>query len=241
MTTTLTNRQYDAVITTDADIVRACQKLRHSVFTTEFGAAPVPGGLDTDGFDDLCEHLAVRSDGEVVGTYRLLPPGAAPRLYGESEFDLDGLAPLRPFLVETGRSCVHPGHRSGVVINLMWSAMARYVVDHGYRYLAGCASVSLADGGTAAAATWELARERHRPPEELRVRPHRPWIPLPRGERAASYAQVPPLLRGYLRLGAWVCGPPAHDPDFGVADFFTVLAIDEIGERYRRYFLGFGS
>jgi putative hemolysin len=241
MTTTLGSRHYDAVITTDADIVRACQKLRHSVFTTEFGADPQAGGLDVDEFDDVCEHLAVLHEGEVVGTYRLLPPGRSERLYSQSEFDLGGLAPLRPSLVETGRSCVRPDHRSGGVINLMWAAMARYVVGHGYRYLAGCASVSLDDGGTAATATWALAQANHRPAGELRVEPHRPWIPLPRGERAPSYAQVPPLLRGYLRLGAWVCGPPAHDPDFAVADFFTVLAVDQINERYRRYFLGDNS
>ncbi|NIH82909.1 GNAT family N-acetyltransferase [Amycolatopsis viridis] len=236
--TTLTSTQYETVITTDRDVVRACQRLRHEVFTTEFGAAPHPSGLDTDEFDEVCEHLAVFSGGEVVGTYRLLPPGRTTRLYAQSEFDLDGVAPLRPHLVETGRSCVHPDHRSGGVINSMWAAMARYVVGHGYRYLAGCASVSLADGGTSAAATWALAQARHRPPDDLRVAPHRPWLPLPRTERAPSYAQVPPLLRGYLRLGAWVCGPPAHDADFAVADFFTVLAVDEINERYRRYFLG---
>ncbi|MGI6870408.1 GNAT family N-acetyltransferase [Amycolatopsis sp. 3B14] len=240
MTATL-SRQYEAVITTDSEIVQACQRLRHRVFTTEFGAAPHPSGLDADEFDDVCEHLAVMHGGEVVGTYRLLPPGRSARLYSQSEFDLDALAPLRPHLVETGRSCVHPDHRSGGVINLMWSAMARYVVGHGYRYLAGCASVSLADGGASAAATWALAQAKHRPPGELRVEPLRPWIPLPRTERPPSYAQVPPLLRGYLRLGAWVGGPPAHDPDFAVADFFTVLAVDEIGERYRRFFLGENS
>ncbi|MEV5296886.1 GNAT family N-acetyltransferase [Amycolatopsis methanolica] len=240
MTATL-SRQYEAVIATDSEIVQACQRLRHRVFTTEFGAAAHPSGLDADEFDDVCEHLAVMHGGEVVGTYRLLPPGRSARLYSQSEFDLDALAPLRPHLVETGRSCAHPDHRSGGVIKLMWSAMARYVVGHGYRYLAGCASVSLADGGASAAATWALAQAKHRPPGELRVEPHRPWIPLPRTERPPSYAQIPPLLRGYLRLGAWVGGPPAHDPYFAVADFFTVLAVDEIGERYRRFFLGENS
>ncbi|TSB19584.1 GNAT family N-acetyltransferase, partial [Streptomyces benahoarensis] len=68
--------------------------------------------------------------------------------------------------------------------------------------------------------------------------PHRPWLPAgPLPERPAA-TQLPPLLRGYLRLGAWVAGPPAHDPDFGVADFFVVLDMERLDDRYRRYFLG---
>jgi len=232
--TTLTSTRYDAVVTKDPATVEAAQRLRQRVFSAEFGTEE-----DADEFDEICEHLAVLHDGEVVGTYRLLLPGRSEKLYSQSEFALDALAPLRPELVEIGRSCVHPEHRTGAVINLMWSTMARYVRDAGYSHLGGCASVSLADGGAAAGTTWSLAREKHLAPPELRVTPHHPWIPRQRTARR-TYAEVPPLLRGYLRVGAWICGPPAYDPEFDVADFFTLLPLDRIGERYRRYFFGDG-
>lgn len=231
--TTLLDARYSAIVTTDPALVRACQDLRQDVFGAAFGTSS-----DRDEFDEVCEHLAVLHDGEVVGTYRLLLPGRAGRLYSEGEFDLGALAPLRADLVEAGRSCVHPDHRGGAVINLMWATMARYVEAAGYRHVMGCASVSLADGGAQAAGTWALTQAKHLAPGELRVTPHRPWIPLPRAEERPSYADVPPLLRGYLRLGAWVCGPPAHDPEFAVADFCTLLPFDRMGARYRRYFFG---
>ena len=79
-------------------------------------------------------------------------------------------------MIEAGRSCVHPGHRSGAVINLMWSALARYVLLSGHRYLAGCASVLLEDGESAAH-TWALCAARHAPPSGMEVYPHHPWRP----------------------------------------------------------------
>ncbi|MEU7647821.1 GNAT family N-acetyltransferase [Streptomyces huasconensis] len=222
--------------------IRAAQRLRHRVFGEELGAAldtPLPGH-DIDAYDDLADHLIVTdtSTGEVVGTYRLLPPGRAERSYSDGEFDLSALGPLRSSTVEAGRSCVHPGHRSGAVINLMWSALARYVLLSGHRHLAGCASVPLADGGRAASSAWLLGTAKHAAPPELRVHPRRPWTPTGVAPERPSYADLPPLLRGYLRLGAWMCGAPAHDPQFDVADFFVLLDTERLSARHRRYFLG---
>jgi putative hemolysin len=225
--------------------VRDAQRLRYDVFTGELGArleSPEPG-LDTDAFDRHCDHLLVReqSGGDVVGTYRLLPPDrarAAGRLYAESEFDLSRLDPVRHELVEVGRSCVHPRHRNGLVIGLIWGGIARYMVEGGYEYLAGCCSLPLTDGGAAASATWEAVRARHLAPEEFRVTPLRLWTPRPASP--AQRAELPPLLRGYLRLGAWVCGAPAYDPDFGVADVYVVLAMRRTNPRYLRHWLSLG-
>ncbi|GAA0456170.1 GNAT family N-acetyltransferase [Streptomyces olivaceiscleroticus] len=237
---------YTTAIADSTAQIRAAQRLRHLVFGEEMGAtlhSPLPGH-DIDDHDDLADHLIVTetATGDVVGTYRLLPPGRSERLYSDGEFDLAALADLRPSLIEAGRSCVHPDHRTGAVINQMWAALARYTLLSGHRYLAGCASVPLADGGQCARAAWELGRTKHAAPEELRVRPLRPWLPdagtRPAATGAAAYAQLPPLLRGYLRVGAWVCGAPAHDPEFDVADFFVVLDMDRLSDRYRRFFLG---
>jgi putative hemolysin len=236
--------------------VAAAQRLRHLVFAGEMGATlrslvdglDVVGldrdeldrdELDRDEFDEHCDHLIVREDrtGEIVGTYRMLPPhraAAIGRSYCDGEFDLATLAPLRDVLVETGRSCVHPEHRSGAVINLMWAGIARYLHLHGHRWLAGCASVPVA--GDAPSSVWQQVRGRHLSPPRLRVTPRVPY-PLTTLSTVDRLA-MPPLLRGYLRLGAWVGGEPALDTDFGVADFFVLLSLDRIDPRYMKHFLG---
>ncbi|MFH8798600.1 GNAT family N-acetyltransferase [Streptomyces sp. NPDC017936] len=235
--------RYTVSLARDEADVRAAQRLRHEVFAGEMGAllsSPEPG-LDVDPFDAYCDHLLVRDagTGQVVGTYRLLPPeraAVAGRLYSEGEFDLARLAPIRPGLVEVGRSCVHPDHRDGAVIGLIWAGIARYMVDRGHEWLAGCCSVPLADGGVLAAGTWDRVRDKHLAPEEFRVRPRLPWTP-PAGVTPPARTELPALLRGYLRLGARVCGEPAHDPAFGVADLYVLLSMRRVDPRYLRHFL----
>ncbi|MDK1342444.1 GNAT family N-acyltransferase [Streptomyces sp. 378] len=233
--------RYTVTLARNEEDVRAAQRLRHDVFAGEMGAllSGSQPGLDVDPFDAYCDHLLVREEttGQVVGTYRLLPPeraAVAGRLYSEGEFDLASLDGIRPQLVEVGRSCVHPGHRDGAVISLIWAGIARYMVERGHEWLAGCCSVPLADGGTLASATWDRVSAKHLSPEEFRVRPLLPWTPGPAPD---SRVELPALLRGYLRLGAWVCGEPAHDPDFGVADLYVLLPMSRVNGRYLRHFL----
>lgn len=197
-------RRYSLLLTTDESDVAAAQALRHRVFADEIGATldtPVPGH-DVDRFDAFCDHLVVREDatGEIVGTYRMLPPEraqAAGGLYADGEFDLTALGPLRPGMVETGRSCVHPEHRGGAVVGLVWAGIARYMLLTGHRWLIGCASVPLADGGTQAAGVWDRVQARHLAPAGYRTVPLRPWDPS--GVARPGSTAVPPLLRGYLR------------------------------------------
>lgn len=238
-----TERRYSLLVARDGDEMRAAQRLRYEVFAQEMGArlhSPV-AGLDVDEFDEFCDHLLVRDEttGDVVGTYRMLPPeraAAAGKLYSDGEFDLASLASLRGALVETGRSCVHPDHRTGAVVGLVWAGIARYMLLSGHSWLAGCASVPLDDGGSAAAGVWDVVRRRHFAPPEHRVTPRVPWD----ADAVAAPARpvVPPLLRGYLRLGARVCGRPALDADFGVADFFVLLSLANVDQRYLKFFLG---
>ncbi|MFI6273990.1 GNAT family N-acetyltransferase [Streptomyces sp. NPDC050988] len=234
--------RYTVTLARDEADVRAAQRLRHDVFAGEMGAllSSSQPGLDVDAFDAYCDHLLVRdtTTGQVVGTYRLLPPDRAAiagRLYSEGEFDLGPLAGIRSGLVEVGRSCVHPDHRDGAVIGLIWAGIARYMVDGGHEWLAGCCSIPLADGGTLAAGTWDRVRDKHLAPEEYRVRPLLPWSA--EGVARPARIELPPLLRGYLRLGAWVCAEPAHDPDFGVADLYVLLSMRRVNPRYLRHFL----
>jgi len=227
-----------------AEVIRAAQRLRHHVFAEELGAklsSDIPG-VDQDAFDPLCKHLVVRDEasGEVVGTYRILTPENARRIgyYAESEFDLTRLEALRPRLVEIGRSCVHPDHRTGVTITLLWAGLARFMREHGYDYLMGCASVGMADGGHRAASLYTALSTgpgSHLSPAEYRVFPRCP-LPLD-ALRRDLVVEPPPLIKGYLRAGAWVCGEPAWDPDFNTADLPILMPMARVSDRYAKRFL----
>jgi putative hemolysin len=235
----------------DEDDVRAAQRLRYQVFVTELGARltlprGAPAGHDIDVFDAYCEHLLVRSistdegePGEVVGTYRVLTPAAAKRiggLYSEAEFDLTRLRALRPKMVELGRSCVHPEWRRGGVILALWGALTEFMQRNRLDTMIGCASISMRDGGHVAASLWEQLRRSHLAPVERQVPPR---LPLPIAELQRDLrVEAPALIRGYLRCGAQVLGPPAWDPDFNTADLPMMMRMEDMPARYRRHFLG---
>ncbi|MEO5689185.1 MAG: GNAT family N-acyltransferase [Burkholderiaceae bacterium] len=231
------------------DDVRAAQRLRHQVFVDEMGAhmAPIAGaplGHDIDLFDEFCEHLIVRTvpandePGAVVGTYRVLTPSAARRagsFYSDTEFDLTRLRPLRDRMVELGRSCVHPDHRSGVVILALWGALAQFMEHNAMETVIGCASISMRDGGHCAASLWARLRETHLAPVELQVRPR---VALPVDDLNQSLeVEAPALIKGYLRMGAKVLGAPAWDPQFNTADLPMLTRVADIPARYQRHFL----
>lgn len=219
--------------------VQDALRLRFKVFAEELGARiESEDGLDRDSFDDWCDHLIVRDDDSlrVIGTYRILPAHRARqlgRLYSESEFDLSRLAHLRESMVEIGRSCVHRDYRQGPAIMLLWAGLAQYMRGNGYRHMVGCASASLADGGAQAAALRD-SLQAHLADPEYRVFPRVPF-PHERFERAAQ-CEMPPLIRGYMRLGAQICGEPAWDPDFNTADFLVWLSLERLNPRYARHF-----
>lgn len=237
-------RKLSVGLASSAGQVREAQRLRYRVFVEEMGARlnTPEAGLDVDIFDAWCDHLLVRDEisNEVVGTYRILPPHQAKRigsLYSESEFDLTRLANLRPRMVEVGRSCVHPDYRNGGTITLLWAGLADYMQKNGYDYLIGCASISMADGGHAAASIYRQASARHLGPIEWRVFPRCP-LPLEALEQKDLEASLPPLVKGYLRVGAYVCGEPAWDPDFNTADLLLLLPLARMNPRYMKHFMG---
>jgi putative hemolysin len=226
--------------------VREAQALRYQVFAVEMGArlAPVkgaPAGLDIDLFDAYCEHLLVRAGGEdgepgpVIGTYRVLTPAAAKRaggLYSDTEFDLTRLRAIRSRLVEIGRSCVHPEHRSGGAILALWGALAEFMARNGLDTVIGCASVSMRDGGHFAASLWKQITAQHLAPIDCQVRPR---LPLPIEHLRQDLVVEPPaLIRGYLRCGAKLMGEPAWDPDFNTADLPLLLRTTDLPARFRR-------
>lgn len=222
--------------------VREVQRLRYKIFIETMGLSALVNedGLDADEFDAYCDHLIVRDSRtlKVVGTYRVLSPSAARelgRFYSEGEFDLSRLDHLRGRMVEAGRACIHPDYRSGGVIMLLWAGLAAYMRRQRCDYLIGCASISLSDGGHNAAAVCHALVKTNLAPAEYRVTPR---TPFPLHELTdGKQSQVPPLLKGYMRSGAWVCGEPAWDADFHCADLFLLLPLEKLDGRYARHYL----
>ncbi|MEW5966717.1 MAG: GNAT family N-acyltransferase [Pseudomonadota bacterium] len=235
--------RYHVSLAVDDSEIREAQRLRYKVFADEMGArlSTVLPGHDIDLYDPFCDHLLVRdrSTGAVVGTYRILTPESARRVgsyYSEQEFDLTRLHCLRPRMAELGRSCVHPDHRSGAVIARLWMGLADYMTRYGYEYLVGCASIGMADGGHLAARVHREVAARHLAPVEWHVTPRYrlPVEVLDDGQPA----ELPPLIKGYTRLGAMVCGEPAWDPDFNTADLLMLLPLAQLNQSHARRFIG---
>ena len=223
--------------------IKEAQRLRYKVFAEEMGAnlSTASHGLDIDEFDAYCDHLLIRDEESlrVVGTYRVLPPHKAKeigRLYSDSEFDLTRIDHLRPKLVELGRSCVHQDYRSGAVIMALWSGLAQYMQKNGYEIMLGCASIPMADGGHFAASLYNGLDNDQMAPTEFHAFPR---LPLPLDKlNGGLEVQAPPLIKGYLKLGAKICSAPAWDPDFNTADLLTMLRLSDINPRYAKHFLG---
>lgn len=228
--------------------VLEAQRLRYKVFAEEMGAS-VPRATDDDGqaidadmFDKVCDHLLVRDNAtlQVIGTYRILPPHQARKIgctYSEGEFFLTRLQPLRSNMVELGRSCVHRDYRSGAVIMLLWKGIAEYMKAGGYEHLFGCASISMRDGGHAAATLFKHLETDHMASPEYHVFPRTP-LPVAALAEGEADVEAPPLVKGYLRVGAQICGAPAWDPDFNTADLPMLLSLSRMNPRYRKHFFG---
>ncbi|MDO8931970.1 MAG: GNAT family N-acyltransferase [Rhodocyclaceae bacterium] len=222
--------------------ILAAQKLRWRVFADEMGAR-LPSrtaGVDRDLYDPYCDHLVVRDEdcGRIVGTYRILSPEGAAAVgsyYSETEFDLTRFAHLRPRMVELGRSCIDADYRTGATIALLWSGLARYMQERGHEYLIGCASIGMRDGGHNAAGIYAHLTDAQLAPPGYRVFPRCP-LPLDRISPSAN-PEVPPLLKGYLRAGSWICGEPAWDPDFNTADLLIMMPMSRVDARYSRHFV----
>ena len=227
------------------------------------GTAP---GLDADRFDSFCDHLLVhaRQNGRrarttLVGTYRVLSPVAARRaggFYMDTEFDLAPLTALRLDAVELGRSCVDPAWRSGAVIMALWSALGAYMRSHAAQTMIGCASIPLQTNLHGVAGLWQQLSLTYLAAPQWQIKP---LIGIPPDDSGSGSSEtvatlrlcaaggaritsdelaLPPLIKGYLRCGARLLGPPALDLAFNTADLPMMLQVEDLTPRYRRHFLG---
>ena len=225
------------------------QRLRFEVFNLELQlglTSSLASGLDQDAHDGHCDHLlVVDTDRDcLVGTYRILSFDRVPSFgfHSESEFDLTNVKRSGLRLVELGRSCVALEYRDGRVISLLFRGIAEYLRRTNADALMGCASIHGTDL-TELATIREMLSQRFLSDPSLRVYPRRGFDipPLPRTtlvDETSTFRSLPPLFRGYLRLGAKVCGPPAYDRQFGTTDFFVLAKTRDIVGRYSRRFLG---
>ncbi|WP_244630905.1 GNAT family N-acyltransferase [Aureimonas sp. ME7] len=236
--------------------IRAAQHLRYHVFYEEMSARPSAlqkmTRRDADAFDRICDHLLVLdrdkkgSDADqIVGTYRLLrqpQAEAAGGFYTAGEFEIDTLVRRHPGLrfLELGRSCVLPEYRGKRTVELLWQGIWAYVLHHRIDVLFGCASLAGTDterlGGVLT-----FLKASAPAPDEWRVRavasrrgPARADAPAIDPKRALG--ALPPLLKGYLRLGGYVGEDPVVDHQFGTTDVLIVLPVSRINPRYVNHY-----
>lgn len=222
--------------------LHAAQRLRYQVFLEEYGVVCGANGLDNDEFDAFCVHLLVEeaATGHVVGTYRMLNASGAIRCgkrYGEDEFKGQLWQAMDNNLVELGRACVHPDFRSGATLMKLWQGIMDYLSLQGVRYAIGYASVGLRDGGENARATAAYLAALNNVWLGPTLDPISAY-PTPRItlQDAPCAGEAPPLIKGYVRMGAFSIGAPAYDAVFNTADFPMLLDLTCLDKRYAKHF-----
>jgi putative hemolysin len=244
--------------------IDAAQALRYRVFFEEMGATPSQEAMrtrrDHDRFDEYCDHLLVidhtrGSDGAgVIGTYRLLRRSVAQRnggFYTETEFDIAPLLAVSGEILELGRSCVEAAYRTRPTMQLLWRGIAKYVFAHDIKIMFGCASLPGTDIAELAPALTYL-HHFHLAPPALRVRalPDRfvdmnlispdeidTEAAVAKIATRATVAALPPLLKGYLRLGALIGEGAVIDRDFNTTDVCIIVVSDRITDKYFKHYL----
>jgi putative hemolysin len=229
--------------------IRAAQRLRFEIFNLEMNEGLNTSwqtGLDQDQYDEHADHLIVvnSKSGEVVGTYRILTKSVAKSnggFYSEGEFDLSNLKELPEEILEIGRSCVHKDYRSNGVINLLWAGIIRYMELSKAKYVFGCGSLHTHNVDEVSE-IYSYLKSKYYSDDKYRVYPHQKCVVpglkdnVPLNDTREIMKKLPPLLKGYFRLGAYICGEPALDAEFGTTDFFIFLPTDQMTKRYQRHY-----
>lgn len=247
---------------TGPDEIAACQRLRYHVFYEELGATPLGDmanrRMDSDRFDAICDHLLVvrratakdgravlLHDGELIGTYRLLRQEVAEAsggFYTQDEFDITPLIAAHPGLrfLELGRSCVLKPYRTKPVVELLWQGIWNYVRAHDVQVMLGCASLEGTDPDTHALALSYLATAAAPPEWNVRAQPHRfvemRRLSAIRIDQRQALRRLPPLIKGYLRLGCYIGEGAVIDRQFNTIDVLIILPVSAIRARYFAHF-----
>lgn len=239
-------KRYEVRITENAREILEAQRLRYEVFAEEMGARLESEhlGLDRDRYDHFVKHLIVRDtyQRKIIGYTRILTRDMANIVggfYSSTEFDLTRIMSLHGNIIEIGRTCIHRDYRRGGTISLLWSGIARVMETYRADYLIGCASIPMGEDGDIPQKILGGLDRSHLSPEMYRVFPKTP-VPFKRDLKPAFAnrdVEIPPLIKGYLRAGAKICGEPCWDPEFNVADLFVCLDREQIDKRYEKRFV----
>ena len=234
--------------------VDAAQALRYRVFYEERSAKPV-GDMaalrrDVDSYDAIADHLLVldhaRGEGPqaVVGTYRLIRRSRADAhggFYTAGEYDIAKLVAFPGEILELGRSCVDAGYRTRPTMQLLWKGIAAFVFRYEITLMFGCASLPGTDV-EAVAGQLSYLYHHHLAPEHLRVRAL-PALhvemnrrPADQVDARAALAALPPLIKGYLRLGGFVGDGAVIDPQFNTTDVCVIVQTDAVTDKYYRHY-----
>jgi putative hemolysin len=246
--------------------VHAAQRLRYKIFYGEMAARPtaemIAEGRDFDRFDAYCDHLVVIDHalaGRVVGTYRLLRQSVAERhggFYTATEFDVSKLMAVPGEIMELGRACVDTSHRSRpATMQLLWRGIATYTVQYDVKIMFGCASLPGTDTQSIAGALSYLYYN-HLAPENLRARalPDRynrmDLLPPREVDAEAAVADLaarttlsalPPLIKGYLRVGGLIGDGAVIDPEFQTTDICIIVVTDRMTAKYFNHYIRIGD
>lgn len=234
--------------------VTAAQALRYRVFYEEMGAVAnaetAASGLDADAYDAVADHLLVvdhdRGEGpeSVVGTYRLIRRAAAERLghfYSADEYDITNILNYPGGVLELGRSCTDMAYRTRGTLQLLWQGIAAYVYNHKIALMFGCASLPGTDLDTNAALLSYLSHHHQAPPalcpRALESR-YEPMARLPLGsyDAKAALLALPPLIKGYLRLGGFVGDGAVIDRQFNCTDVAIVVMTGQVTDKYYKHY-----
>jgi putative hemolysin len=237
-----------------AEEIAAAQALRYRVFYEEMGAKPTAEMAarhsDFDSFDDICDHLLVLDHARgaggkaVVGTYRLIRRDvgeACGRFYTAGEYDIAKILDKGGKFMELGRSCVDAGYRTGSTMQFMWSGIANYVWEHGIELMFGCASLP---GTDPAALATQLAylHHFHRAPDEIcpRALPGL-YVDMNLADKEQlnprrALASLPPLIKGYLRLGGFVGDGAVIDHQFNTTDVCVMVKTELVTAKYAKHY-----
>jgi putative hemolysin len=253
--TILESENYSIKLAETKSELKQAQALRYSVFYKEKKAKPTFTKkiikLDYDTIDKYADHLIVldkkNKKNKIVGTYRLIR-GDVAKLFGgyysSSEFNLINITNnyKDKHILELGRSCVHQDYRNGSIMNLLWKAIAEYVKLYDIKILLGCASFSGIEP-TKYSDELSYLRQNFCLPEHLSVESFDKNIyPVYKLKENNSnqlriFAKLPPLLKGYLRIGGKVSHNFYVDHNFNTIDLCVVVNTSDIDEKYRKKYL----
>jgi putative hemolysin len=256
---TMTKLAYDpdkiqVRLTENQDEIRAAQAIRYKVFYEEYGAQPNEEMLrekrDIDSYDTITDHLIVldrdlpEGPSQIVGTYRLLRRAVAEKygqFYTSDEYNIESLLESGRDLLELGRSCVLPDYRTRPVLQKLWEGIAHYVADYNIGLMFGCASLH---GTDIDALSWQLSYlyHYHLAPENLRPKAVADRYvdmnihPKEAIDQRAVFISLPPLIKGYIRLGGYIGDGAVIDRQFNTTDVCIVLPSAQVKEKYVRHY-----